>query len=173
MAETWRAVPGWPAYSVSDQGRVQGPSGKVLRPQPVHDKIKGTRTLSDRVYQMEVELRSGGKRKKVPVHKIVLEAFVGPRPPGMECCHWDNDVANNTLANLRWGTSTENGLDKRRHGTRKGELNSMVRLTEREVLEIRSRWGSEAISKRELGRQYGISYHTVHSIVKGRRWQHI
>jgi hypothetical protein len=51
------------------------------------------------------------------VHQLVMEAFVGPRPEGMEVCHFDGDPANNHLANLRYDTRRANNLDRVRHGT--------------------------------------------------------
>ena len=53
-------------------------------------------------------------------HRLVLEAFVGPRPPGRECCHRDGNPANNHVSNLYWGTSAENRQDSIRHGTHTG-----------------------------------------------------
>lgn len=50
------------------------------------------------------------------IHSLVLEAFVGPRPDGMEGCHNDGDPANNHLANLRWDTRAANNQDTLRHG---------------------------------------------------------
>jgi hypothetical protein len=51
------------------------------------------------------------------VHRLVLAAFVGPCPEGMEVRHLDGNPANTRLANLRYGTHSENELDKVRHGT--------------------------------------------------------
>jgi hypothetical protein len=51
------------------------------------------------------------------VHRLVLKAFVGPCPEGMEGCHWDGDACNNKLDNLRWATHAENVEDSIRHGT--------------------------------------------------------
>ncbi|MGO8941982.1 MAG: hypothetical protein ACLQLO_34350 [Mycobacterium sp.] len=36
------------------------------------------------------------------VHRLVLSACVWRCPPDMECCHWDDDKANNNVWNLRW-----------------------------------------------------------------------
>jgi len=47
---------------------------------------------------------------------MVLEAFVGPCPEGMECCHRDGNPANNHVGNLYWGTRSENLYDAVRHG---------------------------------------------------------
>ena len=51
------------------------------------------------------------------VHRLVLEAFAGPCPEGMECAHDDGNPANNHASNLRWATKIENQADRRRHGT--------------------------------------------------------
>lgn len=43
------------------------------------------------------------------VHILVAEAFLGPRPGGMEeCRHLDGDKLNNRADNLRWGTRPGN-----------------------------------------------------------------
>ncbi|QZE10566.1 hypothetical protein SEA_SCOOBYDOOBYDOO_251 [Mycobacterium phage ScoobyDoobyDoo] len=59
------------------------------------------------------------------VHRLVLEAFVGPCPPGMETRHLDDDPSNNRLSNLCWGTRLENTMDRVQNGihnnTRKTE----------------------------------------------------
>ncbi len=56
-------------------------------------------------------------RKRVGIHALVLETFVGPRPPGMMPCHSDGDPANNRLDNLRWDTMSANMHDAVHHGT--------------------------------------------------------
>jgi hypothetical protein len=50
------------------------------------------------------------------VHHLVLEAFVGPRPPGMEACHFpDKSPKNNRMDNLRWDTQAGNIRDRAYH----------------------------------------------------------
>jgi HNH endonuclease len=49
-----------------------------------------------------------GRGNKRYVHRLVLETFIGPCPPGMECLHSDNDPSNNKLDNLKWGTRSDN-----------------------------------------------------------------
>lgn len=50
------------------------------------------------------------------IHLLVLEAFAGSRPDGMEALHIDGNKINNNTDNLRWGTSSENNRDIVRHG---------------------------------------------------------
>jgi hypothetical protein len=62
-----------------------------------------------------VVLRSHGDEYASSVAALVLRTFVGPRPVGMECCHWDGDCTNDYLYNLYWGTRLDNEADRRRH----------------------------------------------------------
>lgn len=50
------------------------------------------------------------------VHSLILEAFVGPCPPGMMSRHADDDPSNNNLSNLSWGTRSDNSYDAVRNG---------------------------------------------------------
>ena len=115
-AERWAAIPGYVgSYEVSDQGRVQslervvnGPNGRhTLRGQIMRGGHNGryrTVILSDR-----------GRVKNYTVHSLVMLAFVGPRPAGMDVCHNDGDHLNNALENLRYDTRVANMEDARRH----------------------------------------------------------
>jgi hypothetical protein len=64
-----------------------------------------------------VVLYRNGARRDALVHHLVLEAFVGPQPPGAEGCHWNDDPTDNRLENLRWDTRSANQFDSVRNGT--------------------------------------------------------
>lgn len=53
----------------------------------------------------------------IQLHRVVLDAFIGPRPKGMEACHANGDPTDNRLVNLRWDTRSANAADSVRHGT--------------------------------------------------------
>jgi hypothetical protein len=59
----------------------------------------------------------GRKLQFRKVHQLLAEAFLGPRPEGMEVCHGDGNLMNCTLENLRYDTRGGNERDKRLHGT--------------------------------------------------------
>ncbi len=103
--EQWRPIPGWEGlYQVSDHGRVRSlRTGKILK------------AGMNRRHR-HVALCSGGG-KSFRVHRLVMEAFVGPLPEGMEVRHLDDDPDNNRLSNLVYGTRSENMLDRVRNGT--------------------------------------------------------
>ena len=109
-------------------------------------------------------------RKCRPVHALVLEAFVGPRPTGMQCLHRDDDRTNNKLSNLRWGTCAENARDKIRNGNAPhGESHGMHKLTEANVVEIRSllRRGTK---QRDVAKMFVVSHGNIAFIARGKTW---
>ena len=98
--ENWKPVVGHEGYEVSDLGRVKSHhrGGRILRPQMRNNSLSG---------HHYVVLR--GVRKSV--HHLVLEAFVGPRPAGMQARHANDNGTDNVLTNLSWGTQSGNAYD--------------------------------------------------------------
>ena len=112
-----------------------------------------------------------GKTMGHRLHRLVLEAFVGPCPPGMEACHVpDGDRSNNRLENLSWSTHVVNVSDKVAHGTTQvGTKHGMAKLTEAQVIEIRGRLTAGA-SGPELAREYGVHKCTITRAAYGDTW---
>jgi len=107
MREVWKPVVGYEeTYHVSNKGRVRRVSSGKIRKACSNGK------------RMVVNLCQGGVIRSRKVHHLVLEAFVGLRPQGTECCHGDGNYQNNRLTNLRWDTPLSNCLDAIEHGTR-------------------------------------------------------
>lgn len=99
----------------------------------------------------------GGCRSQRRVSVLVLEAFVGPRPSGMQACHNDSDKDNNRLDNLRWDTPKGNIADRRSYV---GAANPSAKLSDQQRHEIihRRRQG-ERLAK--LAGEYGVSTNRV------------
>lgn len=120
--ERWLPVPGYEGgYEVSNHGRVRSldrtivTSNGVVRRQP--GRTLTPHSLPKGHLFVKVGSRARGNRAKHHlVHRLVLEAFVGPCPPGMEACHWDGDPTNNRVDNLRWDTPSANQHDKKHQG---------------------------------------------------------
>lgn len=95
--EIWKNVVGFPAYQVSNIGRVRNTkNGKLL---------KGF--LCKRGYP-KVGLSNGDKCKMKFIHRILAEAFI-PNPDGKtEINHIDGVKDNCRLENLEWVTRSEN-----------------------------------------------------------------
>lgn len=178
--EHWRDVPGFPGYQVSDLGRVRscrrtigwGDGGVGVASPELGWRLLKPRPLG-RHGHLIVSLQRDAATRSRQVHRLVLEAFVGPCPEGMETRHLDGHAGNNHLANLRWGTPLENAEDKQRHGTvQRGEQQPQAKLTATGVSEIRRRWQSgESISS--IARSATLARSTVSSIVRRQKWRHV
>jgi hypothetical protein len=102
----WRPVVGYEGlYEVSDIGEVrsaarQGTAGGIRAPH-----------LNRKTGYLQLPLWRDNRQVQRRIGVLVLEAFVGPRPPDHECRHVDCDKLNNRLENLAWGTSAENKAD--------------------------------------------------------------
>lgn len=122
MTEVWHSVPGWEnLYEVSNFGNVRS----VTRTVPLGKSVKTVqgRVLSPQKFgtknhkRLAVKLSRNGEAKVRLVHHLVLEAFVGPRPPGLEGCHNNGNPYDNRPENLRWDSRSANQLDAVKHGT--------------------------------------------------------
>lgn len=176
--ETWRDVVSYEGiYKVSTWGRVRS-LGRWKFNGVGEYYLKGRimKQTSDNSGRLLVNLTDGnGKCRVRSVHHLVLLAFVGPRPKGMECCHRDGNPLNNRLENLRWDTHSENEKDKIKHGTShfSGESHYGAKLTETKVREIRNLYGSGDYSLSQLAKLFGVHIMTIHPIVKRRTWKSV
>ena len=157
--EQWRPVVGMDGrYSVSTFGRVRSEphvhtKGRILSASPKNG-YKRVRTALGELY----------------VHVAVLEAFIGPRPPGQEARHLDRDRWNAALSNLAWGTPVENQADKRRHGTQpRGAKVASSKLTEDDVRAIRASREKGVV----LARRYSVNQVTISNIRHRVIWRHV
>lgn len=115
-AEHWKSVPGFEGiYDVSDLGNIRSLDRVNRRGARLRGKDLRLIPANDRGYR-KVVLYDGPTRKQALVHRLVLEAFVGPCPDGLEACHGDGNTTNNELANLRWDSSSANNFDIVEHG---------------------------------------------------------
>jgi hypothetical protein len=72
---------------------------------------------------------------------------------------------------LSWKTPVENHADKLIHGTRsRGEKHGAAKLTEADVVQIRSMRGTRSL--REIAAQFGVSRSAVSQIHLGNNWGH-
>lgn len=125
MQELWVPVEFGTNYQVSSYGRTRNlKTGKFL-----------TGTTNKDGYIRLCLSGADGKHWNVTVHVLVMRAFVGPCPEGMQVRHLDGDPTNNRWApgseeetkaaggNLIYGTPAENCEDRdKRHG-RNGHSN--------------------------------------------------
>jgi hypothetical protein len=165
--EVWKPCPGHPGYEVSNLGRVR--SYRIKKPGCV---LSPTSHMLATCYNLKgyahVILRNAFcKPSTKTVHRLVLEAFIGPRPIGMEACHWNGNRRDCRLDNLRWDYPSSNAQDKKRHGTYlKGETVHNHKLTIDSVAFIRN---SQATG-RHLAEQFNVRESTISAVRKKRLW---
>jgi hypothetical protein len=167
--ERWLPVADWPGYEVSTCGRVR--SWKKSRQSPNDDlpRLLNTYTLP-RGYHC-IKLKDRGRKKSAYVHRLVLEAFVGPAPRSdMQAAHWNGDKSDNTLGNLRWATPAENARDSVRLGEVPcGEGHYAATISEATARAILNHPGSHA----EAAREFGVGYSLARNIRARATWKHL
>jgi hypothetical protein len=158
--EEWRNVVGFEGiYEVSSHGNVRSVKSGKLK------KITADKTTN----RPFLNLWKNNKQNVVRVHKLVLEAFVGQCPKGLECCHNDGNSFNNHISNLRWDTHKSNIHDRIKHGTsNRGEKCGTAKLTLEQVKAIRK----DDRLQRIIAKEYGIAESMISRIKSGVRWQH-
>lgn len=176
FAEQWKPVVGYEGmYEVSNAGRVRSidryiksarGEGRCL----LRGKVLRTQDNKGLLY---LGLCKNGRGKTHAVHQLVLTAFVGPRPDGMEGCHGNGNGSDNRLSNLRWDTHKSNGEDMVRHGTSvKGDRNGSARLTRDDIGAIRLRC-SAGENQGAIADKYGVSRSHISDIHRRKTWRNV
>lgn len=181
MKEKWKTIKGYEGlYKVSNLGRVRSLSRIIKRSDGLEAFRKGrilsANTSTRRNKYPRVVLRKGNIPESVYIHRLVLEAFVGPCPEGMECRHFpDRDPNNNTLKNLSWGTRKQNAKDRKAHKTEvvpglTGEAHPSAKLTLNQVRLIRKRIRQGELASK-LAQEFGVSLANICMIRDGKTWK--
>lgn len=85
-------------YSINKNGMVKNDNTEHIK-QPFTNKDNG---------YLIVDLYMNNKSEKVPIHRLVAEAFI-PNPENKATVdHIDGNRKNNSIDNLRWATYSEN-----------------------------------------------------------------
>lgn len=163
-AECWRRHPEHLDYEISSLGRVRRLTaargtriGKILKP--------GIRKDGYPLVVLD------GKSRLL--HQLVLEAFRGPRPAGLESRHDDDIKANCSLSNLFWGTRRENMFDRAKNGAgRYGSKSTQAKLREEDVKKIHRR-SAAGETNCQLAQAFDVSASLISKIVRRERWRHV
>lgn len=124
---------------------------------------------------LRVKIKRGEKQVLKFIHVLICEAFIGPRPEGMDCCHGNGKPQDNRLENLRWGTRRQNYEDMLRHGTARnvlpGEDHVLAKLKSDHVLAIREKYTGRRGQIAEFSRRYGVHPQTISDMLKEKTWK--
>lgn len=167
MEEIWKDIPGYEGrYQVSDMGRVRSLDRIITMPSryghPYQSPRKGRVLRPGRMTQghMSVAL---GKHNSQTVHSLVMLAFIGPPPEGMEVCHNNGNPADNRLENLRYDSRSSNCIDAYRDGAR----SPYTKMTPDLVRTIRARLRNGEKGS-IVARDYSVGQSVISNIKNGR-----
>ena len=161
----WKTINEYPAYQVSDTGlvrslyRTHGASGKRI------NTVRMLKPGTDGPGYLTVHLCKNSTLKTYAVHRLVLAAFVGSCPDGLEANHLDGDKLNNRIGNLEWITSSENMLHAFRMGLQVPSISN-----EKAVIRRTKAGGfiAEYRSQSEASRRTGIHRGSISSCCAGK-----
>lgn len=164
ISECWRVVEGFPHFEVSNLGNARRLTDKGVVPVKLWVDGKG-------YLQLFVGLDENGKKIRFSMNRLICRMFNGPPPTDRhQAAYNDGSKTNNSAANLRWATVSENQMDRVKHRTsNRGSEHGMSKLKEHQIFQIRHRH-SELRNYRAVAREFDISPGYVESIVKRRAW---
>lgn len=107
MSDDFRLIPSLEnLYEVNADGTVVR-NAKTKRPLKLFKKCHNSDT---EYWCTQVNLHK--KIRKVFVHRVVAECWLGQRPEGMQCDHIDRNSLNNSFKNLRYVTKSEQMMNR-------------------------------------------------------------
>lgn len=173
MNEVWKDVEGYEGkYEISSKGRLRS----WLRTGYGTDRSVTPRFIKPVIAcgYYRVGLHNRSSSKMMFVHRLVIVAFVGPRPGDKHfAAHLDGNPLNNNAENLAWCTAKENQAHRVFHGTTcRGTTHGCAKLSATEVLRIRE-LAAMGIFPSQIARTFNIGVGHTRSIIRKEAWKHI
>lgn len=119
-------------------------------------------------------------KKYLLTHRIAFQLANGPIPSGLIVCHICDNPSCCNPAHLMLGTVKSNYLDmliKKRDRPMKnrafGIRNSNSKLTDSDVLSIRSSYKQGCLNQYELAKKFNVSQTTIGCVVRRETWRHV
>lgn len=115
--------------------------------------------------------RRDGTLHMARAHRWIYEQRHGPIPAGIQVRHTCDVKLCQTDSHHVLGTNRDNCRDRVERGrSLRGSRHNMAKLTEEDVLEIRTLWATGLHQQRELADRFGVSQPNISKIVRGRLW---
>lgn len=132
--------------------------------------LKGIDLGQQKYKGVQIKYDDGIVRKKY-IHHLVAEHWLLKKENDVQIRHLNGNNQDNRLENLRYGTSKENNQDKIIHRTiLDGEKNPMSKLTEKEVLLMRT---IKNKSYKKIGEMFNVSPMTAYRAIKKEAWKNV
>lgn len=159
VMEFWRYYPHDRRYAVSSTGKVMSSTG--WRDHDAWHELAQVPSCDGHLY-----VKIGTPVARIAVHRVMLEAFAGPRLKGQVGRHLNDVPTDNRIENLAWGTRGDNVRDAIRNGRKYGRPGVGRKLSKDDVLAI----ASSATPAEEVAAAHGISTALVYHIRNGTAW---
>lgn len=177
MTEIWKDIEGYEGFYMAsysgkiksldrfvncNKGSKQPKKGKILKP-----------FLNRKGYPI-VDVPMNGLRKTISVHILITKTFV-PNPENKpQVNHKDGNKLNSAAWNLEWCTNKENITHASINGLLirpKGEKHSLAKLTEKQVIEIRSL--QNKMKRKDIAIKFNVGRSNIDMILANQTWRHL
>lgn len=149
--EQWRWIPGYEdEYQISDQGRV-----KSFKRKKEGYLLKLRKVIYGKYYQVTLN------GKPYYCHRVMMETWVGPCPPGEEVLHLNDIGTDNRLENLAFGTRYQNVMS-----ARDNKCHPTAKLTDQEVQTIRLLL-QEGVTQVKIAKMFNVGQGLISHIKRG------
>lgn len=163
-----KQIHGFSDYHIDKNGIVYSFAKRANRPKPKVPTVKSTFLRNG---YLTVDLYKNSRSYKKYIHNLLLETFISKRKKGNQCRHLNGDKLDNSLCNLKWGTRSENQLDRNKHGTgNAGERHGLNKYTKKFVLKVRKM--CETKMQKDVAKELNIPKSTVSMLVT-QGWKHL
>jgi len=174
--ETWKTIPGWPEYQVSDLGQVRRMGGQRNRWGILKQSWRGSKSGSGKPNKylgvtLYRKLPVGSIKKSASVHRLVLLAHVGP-PPSPEHVgnHKSGNRADCSLGNLEWATHAQNNqhaIDVLNRKIVRGAEHGSAKAVDCAAIIAAV---TPDFGERKVAELFGISRWLVRQVLAGNHW---
>jgi len=161
--EKWKRIPNYSRYEASTYGRIKTfnwkGSGQERIMTPAKDKSGYLRTTL---------IRDDGIYHPIKVHRIIAQTFI-PNPFNLpEVNHLKGIKDDNRVTEIEWSTRRNNIKHSFDTGLQINGFNEdarNVKLTNKQVQEIRNKYVPRKYSLYKLANEYGIGTTQIHRII--------
>lgn len=171
--QIWKPVTGYEGlYEVSNAGDVRRCGNDALGRKRYIGRLLYKATIRGGYLRV---ILHGKAKKTYTIHRLVADAFIGPRPEGCGVNHKNGNKTDNRPQNLEYCTQEENNRHAREVlGVRppKGKNHWKAIFNDADILRMR-RMRKRGIRVKEIATEYGISMGYASVITRGLVWKHV